>query len=102
MKPRVRFSTFRVDIGARRYLVDCKVIPPRAPAHAGADDVRFLDPGSPGRVELVRVRRGGLDVTDALDDDLRQVLRERCAFAAGIARVFIPQKTYQKILEFTR
>ena len=98
---RIRFPTFRIDVGARRYLVDCKVIPPRAPAHAGADAVRFLDPGSPGRVEIVRVRRGGFDVTDALDADLRQVLRERCARAAGVGRS-APRRGGQRVMEFQR
>ena len=99
---RTRWTTFEISVGIRRYLVDVKVTPPRAAAHAGADSVRHLDPGSPGSVEIVRVRRGGFDVTDALDADLRQLLRERCAFYAGVSRVFTPQKSYQKILEFTR
>jgi hypothetical protein len=99
---RIRWTTFAIDVGARCYLVDCEIMPPRAAAHAGADSVRHLDPGSPGSVEIVRVRRGGFDVTDALDADLRQLLRERCAFYAGVSRVFTPQKSYQKILEFTR
>lgn len=99
---RTRFSSFRIDVGARRYMCDVRIIPPRAATHAGADAVRFLDPGSPGRVEIVRVRKGGLDVTDAIDADLRLLIRERCAFAAGVSRAFVPQKTYQRILEFTR
>jgi hypothetical protein len=99
---RTRWTTFAINVGVRRYLVDVKVTPPRAAPHVSADSPRHLDPGSPGSVEIVRVRRGGFDVTDALDADLRQVLRERCAFAAGIGRVFAPQKTYQGILEFTR
>ena len=99
---RIRWTTFEISTGIRCYLVDVKVTPPRAAAHAGADSVRHLDPGSPGSVEIVRVRRGGFDVTDALDADLRQLLRERCSRAAGVGRAAAPQKSYQKILEFTR
>ena len=101
MTPRVRFPTFQVDVGARRYIVDVKVIPARAPAHAGADDVRFLDPGFPGRVEVVRVRRGGVDVMDGLDVDLRVLLRDRCARLAGVGRSTVPARE-RGVLEFSR
>jgi hypothetical protein len=99
MKP--RFTSFRIDIGAHRYLVDCRIVPPRAPAHAGADSVRFLDPGSPGRVEIVRVRRDQIDVTDFLDADLRVLLRDRCARLAGVGRSTVPARE-RGVLEFTR
>ena len=102
MTPRVRFPTFQIDVGARRYVVDCRVLPGRAPAHASADSPRFMDPGSPGRVEIMRVRRGGLDVTDALDGDLRQLLRERCARAAGVGRSAAPRRGGQRVMEFQR
>jgi hypothetical protein len=97
-----RYTTLRVDVGARRYVVDVKVIPPRAPAHAVAGSSRFLDPGSVGIVEIKRVRRNGLDVTDAVDPDLRLLLRDRCARAAGVGRSSAPQRGEQALLEFQR
>jgi hypothetical protein len=100
MKSRVRFPTFRIDVGARRYLVDCKVIPPRAPAHAAAGTPRFLDPGSPGSVEIKRVRERGFVVTP--DPDLRLLLRDRCSRAAGVGRSSVAQRGEQALLEFQR
>ena len=99
---RCRYTSLAIDIGARRYLCDCRVIPPRAPAHAGADSPRHLDPGSPGSVEIVRVRRGGLDVTDAVDGDLRLLLRDRCARLAGVGRSAAPRRGEQAVMEFVR
>ena len=103
---RIRWTTFAISVGARRYMVDCKVIPPRATPHVGADSPRHLDPGSPGRVEVIRVRRGGLDVTDAIDGDLRLLLRDRCARAAGVGgsarRVAVAWKGEQAVLRFER
>jgi hypothetical protein len=98
MKP--RYTTLRVDVGARRYICDCKVIPPRAAAHAGAGSPRFLDPGSPGNVEIKRVRRGGIEV--AVDPDLRLLLRDRCARAAGVGRSSVSSPREQALLEFQR
>ena len=99
---RIRWTTFAISVGARRYLVDCRVLPPRAAAHAGADDVRFLDPGSSGSVEVIRVRKNGFDVTVAIDGDLRLLLRERCSRAAGVGRSSVAQRGEQALLEFQR
>ncbi|MCX6035248.1 MAG: hypothetical protein NTV38_09785 [Chloroflexi bacterium] len=98
---RCRYTTLAISVGARRYVVDCKVIPPRAPAHAGADSPRHLDPGSPGSVEVVRVRKGGFDVTSALDADLRVLLRDRCGRMAGVGRSTVPALE-RGVLEFER
>lgn len=97
---RVRYSTFQVDVGARRYLCDCRVHAPRAAAHAGADSPRYMDPGSPGHLELLRVRRSGIDVS--LDADLRLLLQDRCAGLAGVSRAFVRNREDQKVLEFAR
>lgn len=100
MTPRVRFPTFQIDVGARRYIVDVKVIPPRAPAHAVAGSPRFLDPGSPGSVEIIRVKRNGIEV--GVDPDLRLLLRDRCARLAGVGRSSAPSRSEERVLEFER
>jgi hypothetical protein len=97
---RVRYSTFMVDVGARRYLCDCRVHAPRAAAHAGADSPRYMDPGSPGHLELLRVRHSGIDVSP--DADLRLLLQDRCAGMAGVSRGFVRNQRDQRVLEFAR
>lgn len=64
MKP--RFETRHVDFGGERFACIVRVSPRRAPAHAGADDVRFLDPGAPERVTVMRILQDGVDVTEDL------------------------------------
>ncbi len=58
--------TVYVCLGGRVYAVDCQVLHPRAAAHAGADSPRFLDPGSPPRVQVLRILRDQVDVTGEL------------------------------------
>jgi hypothetical protein len=62
MKPFYR--TVFVNLGGRAYSVHCRVLPPRAASHAGADSSRYLDPGSPPRVQVLRILRGQEDVTE--------------------------------------
>ena len=49
-------ARLRISIDGVRYRVDCLVYPARPAPHVGADSPRFMDPGSPLRVEAIRVR----------------------------------------------
>jgi len=61
MKPLYR--TFWVCLGGCEYAVPCRIVPSRAASRAGADSPRFLDPGSPPRVQVLRILRDRIDVT---------------------------------------
>jgi hypothetical protein len=84
MKP--RFTTFRVSVGFQHYNVLCRVLPPTKAAHVGADSPRFLAPGTGGAVQLIRVLKDAVDVTDRIDTDLRRTLIERACLMAGVKR----------------
>jgi hypothetical protein len=86
VKSRSRFATFRIDVGYQRYSVLCRVIPGRAAPHVGADSPRFMDPGSAGSVQIIRVLKGSDDVTDALDASLLETLKHRAALAAVVRK----------------
>jgi hypothetical protein len=60
------FKSVRVVVGGEQYYAIVRAIPARAPAHAGADSPRFLDPGRPARVEVMKILLDGIDVTAAL------------------------------------
>jgi hypothetical protein len=84
MKP--RFATFRISVGFQYYKVLCRVLPPTKAAHVGADSPRYLEPGKGGTVQLIRVLKDAIDVTDSLDVDLRRTLIERAEMMAGVRR----------------
>lgn len=62
------YRTVHVNLGGRAYAVECKVLPPRAPARASFDSPRYLDPGSPPRVQVLRILRDRIDVTKDPDE----------------------------------
>jgi hypothetical protein len=96
---RVHYSTFRCDVGHRRYYVTCRIILGRSPSHAGPDSPRFLDPGLPSTLEVIRVRRDGLQITP--DKDLKAELLSRCSRMAGIRRSSMAVPQDQQVMEFT-
>lgn len=55
-----------VDVGDLTYCVHCRILPGRAPAHAGADSPRFMDFGSPPRVQILRILCDRVEVTHDL------------------------------------
>jgi hypothetical protein len=57
MKP--EYKTFRVAVGAMSYDAECRLFYPRA----GANSPRFLDAGSPPRVQVLRIYRDRIEVT---------------------------------------
>ena len=60
------FLSVPVSVGGEDYSVIVRVVPARAAAHVGADSPRYLDPGKPARVEILRILRGAVDVTSEL------------------------------------
>lgn len=60
------YPTFDISHEDFLYAVDCRVQPPRASPHVGADSPRFMSPGSPLRVRVLRILRDRIDVTEDL------------------------------------
>lgn len=80
MKPIYR-SVYPVVDGID-YVVHCRIIPPRAYSRSGAGTPRFLDPGSPPRVQILRILRDRVDVTtDLLWFTRAKVTEAACAEA---------------------
>ncbi len=63
---RPRFQSVTVDVGESRYSAIVRVYPARAPAHAGADSPRFMDPGERAHAQVMRILLGAVDVTDEI------------------------------------
>jgi hypothetical protein len=95
---RVHYSTFKVDVCHLRYWAVCRITLGRAPSHDGPDGVHYLDPGLPAALEIIRVRRDGIQVTP--DKDLKAELLSRCSRMAGVPRVSMPVRKEQAALEF--
>jgi len=71
------FPTRRVVVGGVKYDVHLRVLPGRAPSHAGADSPRHLDPGSPLRISIIRILLNGVVVQDQVTNDLHWSTRQQ-------------------------
>ena len=60
---RVSVSTCRVGLGRRRLEVEYRLYPARRAPHFGPDHPDYLAPGSPARIEVVRVLEDRVDLT---------------------------------------
>jgi hypothetical protein len=58
-----RYPTFHITFARIAYDVECRVFPPRAEAHVGPDSPRYLDPGSPLRVVIIRILRDRVEMS---------------------------------------
>lgn len=85
------FKTLNVTVAGVTYACLCRIVPARAAAHVGADSPRFLDCGHPGSLTIIRVLKGAVDVTDALDRDLTFTIQQRCCMAAGVKCATMPE-----------
>ena len=90
MKP--SYLNVQVDFSGARYSVDCRIFPARAPSHDGPDSPRYLDAGSPLRIEILRVRQGGTepDLTPwqsaEIEAEVTRQIASRPAFRASSSR----------------
>ena len=56
------YPTLSVVVGGVKYDVHLRVLPGRAPSHAGADSPDYLRPGSPPRISIIRILLNGVVV----------------------------------------
>lgn len=96
MRRKPEYGTCRVKLGAGILSVEYRLHPARAAPHVGADSPRFLDPGSPAHVEVLRVKEGGWDITCGLEAQTLTVIEQEVAKSVfrppspGRARPFPP------------
>jgi hypothetical protein len=62
MRKKPRFPTCRITNGDDVYYVDLKVLPGRPASRTGPDSPRYLDPGRPTLVSVIRIRRNGIEL----------------------------------------
>lgn len=82
---RARFTSVFVTVGDSRYCAIVRRYPARAAAKVGADHPRFMDPGEPARVQVMRILRDAVDVTDDLTVFIRAKIEDAVRKAAGVA-----------------
>lgn len=89
MVKRRLYPTCAVVVGGQEYRVHLCITPGRAAAHAGADSPRFMDPGCPPRVRVIRILRDGIEQTG---EDLlyftRRAIEEAAVQEATAGRCF--------------
>ena len=58
-----RFRSLRCVVGGLDYYAICRVIPAQPAPHVGADSPSYLRPARPAQASIIRILRGGEDVT---------------------------------------
>jgi hypothetical protein len=82
VKPVAFFESFTVVYACHEYDVECLVTPPREAPHAGADSPRYLDPGTPLQVEVIRILEGRIDIGIGLSPECRAAIESLVELAA--------------------
>lgn len=74
---RASYPTVAVVVGGVKYDVHLRILPGRAPSHAGADSPRYMDPGASPRATVIRILKDGVVVQDAVTNDLHWSVRQQ-------------------------
>jgi ABC-type antimicrobial peptide transport system ATPase subunit len=74
---KARFPTISTIVGGVKYDVHLRVLPGRAPSHAGPESPDYLRPGSPPRISIIRILHAGVVVSDQVTNDLHWSVRQQ-------------------------
>ena len=87
MKP--RFESVPVSIGAGiNYTAIVRVFPARQAPHVSADHPRYMSPGEPARIQIIRIlNNAAADVTDTLHYTTRRSIEEAVSHKLGTKEV---------------
>lgn len=74
---KAQFPTVSTVVGGVKYDVHLRILPGRAPSHAGPESPRYLDPGCPPRIQIIRILKAGVVVWDRVTNDLHWSTRQQ-------------------------
>jgi hypothetical protein len=79
-----RYQSIRLRFKDLDYVAICKITEPHRAPHVGADHPRFMEPGSPGAVEVQNVLWEGIDLTERLSAPTRRKVEAAARQAIGM------------------